>query len=63
VDVTEIFRQLSGQKRTRLIKLGYHLVFFIVVIYKLVVCAATAMKHIDHKFIDVHTLGKTSLPF
>lgn len=39
IDVTEIFRALSGEKKYRMIKLALYFAIFIVVIYKLVVCA------------------------
>ncbi|KAH9318753.1 hypothetical protein KI387_020522, partial [Taxus chinensis] len=33
VDVTEIFNQLNGEKKYRMVKLGYYLTLFCVVIY------------------------------
>ncbi|KAL2650673.1 hypothetical protein R1flu_018801 [Riccia fluitans] len=39
VDVTEIFNHLSKEKQYRLMKLGFYLVLFFIVIYKLVVAA------------------------
>eukprot|EP00898_Chlorokybus_atmophyticus_P000330 jgi/Chlat1/1298/Chrsp118S01737 len=34
VYVTDIFRQLPREKRERLVKLGFHMLFFVLVIYK-----------------------------
>lgn len=34
IDVTEIFRQLNGEKKQRLIKLGFYLSLFVIVIYR-----------------------------
>ncbi|OAY63278.1 Protein cornichon [Ananas comosus] len=35
IDVTEIFRQLNGEKKQRLIKLGFYLSLFVIVIYRI----------------------------
>jgi hypothetical protein len=37
MDVTEIFKDLEAEKRLRLIKLGFYLSLFIVVIFRQVV--------------------------
>ncbi|CAD6270033.1 unnamed protein product [Miscanthus lutarioriparius] len=39
VDVTEIFRQLSGEKKYRMIKLAFYFCLFIITIYRLVMTA------------------------
>ncbi|KAH0458349.1 hypothetical protein IEQ34_013664 [Dendrobium chrysotoxum] len=41
LDVTEIFRQIEGQKKYRIVKLAFYFTMFILVIYRLVVCAVT----------------------
>ncbi|PKA47301.1 Protein cornichon like 1 [Apostasia shenzhenica] len=41
MDVTEIFRQIDEQKKSRMVKLAFYFTMFILVIYRLVVCAVT----------------------
>lgn len=43
VDVTEIFRTLNGEKKSRIIKLAFYFSIFIIVIYNLVVSAVVLL--------------------
>mmetsp|Transcript_28580 Transcript_28580/g.39478 ORF Transcript_28580/g.39478 Transcript_28580/m.39478 type:complete len:163 (-) Transcript_28580:91-579(-) len=43
VDVTEIFSHLSREKKVRFIKLGFHLMMFVCIIYKLVEASVTVL--------------------
>ncbi|CAN6453701.1 unnamed protein product [Victoria cruziana] len=43
IDVTEIFRLLNAEKKYRMIKLGFYLSLFFIIIYRLVVSAVIAL--------------------
>ncbi|WVZ90331.1 hypothetical protein U9M48_036640 [Paspalum notatum var. saurae] len=45
VDVTEIFRQLNGEKKYRMIKLAFYFCLFIITIYRHVVRECQAQKN------------------
>ncbi|KAG6557569.1 hypothetical protein Mapa_000845 [Marchantia paleacea] len=47
VDVTEIFNLLGYEKKYRLMKLGFYLLLFFIVIYKLVVAAVLLILEYD----------------
>ncbi|KAK8963815.1 hypothetical protein KSP40_PGU014390 [Platanthera guangdongensis] len=47
IDVTEIFRQIEGQKKYRMVKLAFYFTMFILVIYRLVLCAVTLIINDD----------------
>ncbi|XP_020110453.1 protein cornichon homolog 1-like [Ananas comosus] len=56
IDVTEIFRQLNGEKKQRLIKLGFYLSLFVIVIYRLVITAVALLLEEDMNLLDSGTL-------
>ncbi|KMZ73139.1 ER-derived vesicles protein ERV14 [Zostera marina] len=47
LDVTEIFSLIPGEKKYRLIKLGFYVSIFLITIYRLVVAAVIALIHED----------------
>ncbi|XP_010265774.1 PREDICTED: protein cornichon homolog 1 [Nelumbo nucifera] len=51
LDVTEIFRLVNEEKKYRMVKLGFYLVLFFIVIYRLVVVAVTLLIDED---VDMH---------
>ncbi|KAH7674119.1 Cornichon protein [Dioscorea alata] len=49
IDVTEVFRQLNGEKKYRMIKLGFYFCLFLIVIYRLVMTAIVVLiDEVDH---------------
>ncbi|XP_031488140.1 protein cornichon homolog 1-like isoform X1 [Nymphaea colorata] len=47
IDVTEIFRLLNVEKKYRMVKLGFYLSLFFIIIYRLVVSAVVALIELD----------------
>ncbi|XP_044469009.1 protein cornichon homolog 1-like isoform X2 [Mangifera indica] len=45
VDVTEVFRNLKGEKNLRLFKLGFYVVFFVIVVFNLAIATFEAVLH------------------
>ncbi|XP_058071576.1 protein cornichon homolog 2-like [Magnolia sinica] len=43
IDVTEIFSLLNGEKKLRMIKIGFYLVLFFIVLYRLVATAVMSL--------------------
>ncbi|CAA6672329.1 unnamed protein product [Spirodela intermedia] len=52
LDVTDIFSLLSGEKKYRMIKLGFYVTLFIVVIYRLVITAVVMLVDEDDHPLD-----------
>ncbi|TVU50079.1 hypothetical protein EJB05_01436, partial [Eragrostis curvula] len=56
VDVTEIFRQLNGEKKYRMIKLAFYFCLFIITIYRLVMTAVMLFIDEDTNLVETSTI-------
>jgi len=56
VDVTEIFRQLNGEKKYRMIKLAFYFCLFIITIYRLVMTAVMLFIDEDVNLVETRTI-------
>lgn len=45
IDVTEVFRALSAEKKFRLVKLGFYLVLLFIIIFRFVLISSLCMKY------------------
>ncbi|XP_044504677.1 protein cornichon homolog 1-like isoform X2 [Mangifera indica] len=52
IDVTEVFRNLKVEKNLRLFKLGFYVVFFVIVVFNLAIATFEAVSGMDD---DLHT--------
>lgn len=50
IDVTEVFRFLNAEKKYRIIKLGFYLVLFVLVIFRLVIAVINSFVDEDEVF-------------
>ncbi|KAL5545542.1 hypothetical protein UlMin_005229 [Ulmus minor] len=48
LDVTEIFRVLSSEKKYRLVKLGFYLIFLFIIIFRLILSAFNSLASEEH---------------
>ncbi|KAF4364241.1 hypothetical protein F8388_000193 [Cannabis sativa] len=52
IDVTEVFRALSGEKKFRLIKLGFYLFLLFIIIFRLILSAFNSLISDEH-YVDL----------
>ncbi|KAM6568495.1 hypothetical protein CsatB_016480 [Cannabis sativa] len=52
IDVTEVFRALSGEKKFRLIKLGFYLFLLFIIIFRLILSAFNSLTSDEH-YVDL----------
>ncbi|XP_062117621.1 protein cornichon homolog 1 isoform X2 [Humulus lupulus] len=48
IDVTEVFRALSGEKKFRLVKLGFYLFLLFIIIFRLILSAFNSLTSDEH---------------
>jgi hypothetical protein len=63
VDVTEIFRQLSGEKKYRMIKLAFYFCLFIITIYRFDFCYISINILGNRNTICIHLLANSDISY